>query len=63
LAHRFGDTHITLNGNHPLTGFDLAFDIEIVLIRQASVEESQHGHGLLCMVMRIIISIQRVFEF
>lgn len=40
-----GETHITLDGNHPLAGVDLVFDVEIVLIRQATTEELQHGHA------------------
>lgn len=42
---KIGDTHITLDGNHPLAGVDLNFDVEIVLIRQATDEEMQHGHA------------------
>lgn len=41
---KIGDTHITLDGNHPLAGVDLVFDVEIMLIRQATAEEIQHGH-------------------
>lgn len=42
---KIGDTHVTLDGNHPLAGVDLVFDIEIMLIRQATAEELQHGHA------------------
>ena len=39
------DTHVTLDGNHPLAGVGLIFDIEIMLVRQATEEELQHGHA------------------
>ncbi len=38
------DTHVTLDGNHPLAGVGLVFDVEIMLVRQATQEELQHGH-------------------
>jgi FKBP-type peptidyl-prolyl cis-trans isomerase SlyD len=40
-----GDTHVTLDGNHPLAGVDLVFDIEVVLIREATPDEVIHGHA------------------
>jgi FKBP-type peptidyl-prolyl cis-trans isomerase SlyD len=39
------ETHVTLDGNHPLAGVDLVFDIEVMLIRQATQDELQHGHA------------------
>ena len=38
------DTHVTLDGNHPLAGMDLTFDVEITEIRDATKEELDHGH-------------------
>jgi FKBP-type peptidyl-prolyl cis-trans isomerase SlyD len=39
------DTHVTMDGNHPLAGVDLTFDIEIMLIREATADEVIHGHA------------------
>ena len=36
--------NITLDGNHPLAGQVLTFDVEVVEIREASAEELDHGH-------------------
>ncbi len=38
-----GDT-ITVDGNHPMAGQSLHFDIEVVAIREASADELEHGH-------------------
>lgn len=38
------DEHVIVDGNHPLAGQDLNFDVEIVEIRDASQEELDHGH-------------------
>lgn len=38
-------THAVLDGNHPLAGVDLTFDVEIVEVREATAEEMQHGHA------------------
>ncbi|MDH5546897.1 MAG: peptidylprolyl isomerase [Gammaproteobacteria bacterium] len=36
---------ITVDGNHPLAGMHLTFDVEIVNIRDASEDEKSHGHA------------------
>lgn len=38
------DDEITINGNHPLAGKTLNFDVNILDIREASEEELSHGH-------------------
>ena len=36
---------VFLNGNHPLAGVDLNFDVEVISIREATAEELAHGHA------------------
>lgn len=36
---------ITVDGNHPLAGVPLTFDVKIVDVRLAGVEELAHGHA------------------
>lgn len=36
---------VSLDGNHPLAGQDLIFDVEVVEIREATAEELSHGHA------------------
>ncbi|GHC31290.1 FKBP-type peptidyl-prolyl cis-trans isomerase [Aidingimonas halophila] len=38
-----GDT-VTVDGNHPLAGQTLNFDVQIAEVREASQEEMEHGH-------------------
>ncbi len=38
------ETDVILNGNHPLAGETLHFDVTIKTIREATKEEVQHGH-------------------
>lgn len=39
---------VLLDGNHPLAGVDLTFDVEIVGARAATAEEQSHGHAHGC---------------
>jgi len=38
-----GDT-VVVDGNHPLAGLTLNFEVTVVDVREASVEELEHGH-------------------
>lgn len=42
---KISETHVTLDGNHPLAGTDLVFDIEVALVREATADEVLHGHA------------------
>jgi FKBP-type peptidyl-prolyl cis-trans isomerase SlyD len=39
-----GDT-VTIDGNHPLAGMQLNFEVKVIAIRDASAEELEHGHA------------------
>lgn len=38
------DETVTVDGNHPLAGQDLHFEVTVKSVRQASKEELEHGH-------------------
>jgi FKBP-type peptidyl-prolyl cis-trans isomerase SlyD len=38
------DNQVTIDGNHPLAGLDLNFDVTVVDVREANAEEMEHGH-------------------
>jgi FKBP-type peptidyl-prolyl cis-trans isomerase SlyD len=37
--------NVTVDGNHPLAGVELNFDVDIVAVREATEEELAHGHA------------------
>jgi len=41
---KVGRFNVDVDGNHPLAGVQLTFDVEITDIRDASEEETKHGH-------------------
>jgi FKBP-type peptidyl-prolyl cis-trans isomerase SlyD len=38
------DDEITVDGNHPLAGIDLKFEVDILEVRDATEDELKHGH-------------------
>ncbi len=36
--------NITIDGNHPLAGIALTFEVELAEVRDATAEELEHGH-------------------
>ncbi len=38
------DATVTVDGNHPLAGQDLHFEVSVKEVREASKEELEHGH-------------------
>ncbi len=39
------DDTVTVDGNHPLAGQDLNFDVEVMDVREATKDELAHGHA------------------
>jgi FKBP-type peptidyl-prolyl cis-trans isomerase SlyD len=35
---------VTVDGNHPLAGLTLCFDVDVVDVREATPDEIEHGH-------------------
>ena len=44
LVTRVDPTSVTVDGNHPLAGQTLHFEIEVTQVRDATLEELKHGH-------------------
>jgi FKBP-type peptidyl-prolyl cis-trans isomerase SlyD len=42
---KLSDETVTLDGNHPLAGVDLTFEVEITEMRDATADEVAHGHA------------------
>src|SRR5699024_1760339 len=41
---KIDDSQVTVDGNHPLAGTPLNFDVNVVEVRDATEEELTHGH-------------------
>jgi FKBP-type peptidyl-prolyl cis-trans isomerase SlyD len=41
---KLSDDEVTIDSNHPLAGVDLNFDVTIREVRDATTEETSHGH-------------------
>ncbi len=44
VVEEVGEEEVTINGNHPLAGETLHFDVTVESIREATQEELDHGH-------------------
>jgi FKBP-type peptidyl-prolyl cis-trans isomerase SlyD len=45
MVTKVTETHVTIDGNHPLAGQDLTFEVEVDSTRDATKEELEHGHA------------------
>lgn len=43
-VHEVSGDQVVVDGNHPLAGQELKFDVEITEVRDATPEELDHGH-------------------
>jgi len=43
-VEKVGMSVVDVDLNHPMAGKDLHFDVEIIEVREASAEETEHGH-------------------
>ena len=41
---KIDDKMVTIDGNHPLAGQTLAFEVEVLGVRDATKDELEHGH-------------------
>ena len=44
IIKAINDQSVMVDGNHPLAGQTLHFDVTIETIRDATAQEKQHGH-------------------
>ena len=44
MVTEIGETEVTVDGNHPLAGEELNFEVEVTEVRNATKEELSHGH-------------------
>lgn len=44
VVTRLAGDMVTIDGNHPLAGKNLNFDVEVTDVRDATEEELEHGH-------------------
>ena len=40
----YDENEVTVDGNHPLAGQALSFDVEVIDVRAVTEEEAHHGH-------------------
>ncbi len=45
VVTKVDDKEVVVDGNHPLSGQDLNFDVEITDVRSATKDEMSHGHA------------------